>query len=90
MLDHLFYICDSEDGMLRFLPKMLTGQMSPPSAITMRRHCRFPVMAGNCAWLGLSVSYGSVQHHGGTITVSKAPEQGTIFTVSLPFDRGQH
>ncbi len=40
--------------------------------------------------LGLSVSYGIVQHHGGTITVSTAPEQGTTFTVSLPFDRRQH
>jgi two-component system response regulator HydG len=26
MLDHLIYICDDEDGMLRYLRKMLTGQ----------------------------------------------------------------
>lgn len=34
--------------------------------------------------LGLSVSYGIVQDHGGTIDVASAPGQGTTMTVRLP------
>jgi len=34
--------------------------------------------------LGLSVSYGIVERHGGTIVVESAPGSGTTFTLSLP------
>ena len=34
--------------------------------------------------LGLSVSYGIVEDHGGTIAVESLPGQGTTFTVTLP------
>jgi signal transduction histidine kinase len=34
--------------------------------------------------LGLSVSYGIIAGHGGTITFSSQPGQGSIFTVTLP------
>jgi two-component system NtrC family sensor kinase len=34
--------------------------------------------------LGLSVSYGIVESHGGAIEVSSAPSQGTEFTIRLP------
>jgi two-component system NtrC family sensor kinase len=34
--------------------------------------------------LGLAVSYGIIQQHGGRIDVSSTPEQGTTFTVLLP------
>jgi hypothetical protein len=34
--------------------------------------------------LGLSVSYGIVQEHGGAIFVESAPGQGTTFQVTLP------
>jgi two-component system NtrC family sensor kinase len=34
--------------------------------------------------LGLSVTYGIVQEHGGKIAVESTPSQGTIFTLELP------
>jgi two-component system NtrC family sensor kinase len=39
---------------------------------------------GEGTGLGLSVSYGIVQAHNGTITVDSTPEVGTTFTISLP------
>jgi signal transduction histidine kinase len=37
--------------------------------------------------LGLAVSYGIIQRHGGRIEVVGSPGQGTTFTISLPLDR---
>jgi len=39
---------------------------------------------GRGTGLGLSVSQGIVQEHGGTISVTSQPGQGTRFTISLP------
>ena len=40
--------------------------------------------AGEGTGLGLSVSYGIVHAHGGTISVESAPELGTTFRITLP------
>jgi two-component system NtrC family sensor kinase len=40
--------------------------------------------AGSGTGLGLSVSYGIVQAHGGAITVESAPGLGTTFRITLP------
>lgn len=40
--------------------------------------------------LGLSVSYGIIQEHMGSISVKSAPEKGTIFKIKLPILRGNY
>jgi signal transduction histidine kinase len=40
--------------------------------------------AGQGTGLGLSVSYGIIQRHGGTLTVASAPGGGATFTITLP------
>ncbi len=39
---------------------------------------------GRGTGLGLSVTYGIVRKHSGSIDVDSAPERGTVFTISLP------
>ena len=42
---------------------------------------------GNGTGLGLSVSYGLIQEHGGRIEVSSQPGKGTEFQIYLPVNR---
>ena len=47
----------------------------------------FYTTKANGTGLGLSVSYGIIQQHGGHIEVTGGPDQGTTFTVALPISR---
>lgn len=42
---------------------------------------------GKGTGLGLSVSYGIIKDHGGEITVTSAPGEGSVFTVVLPVQK---
>lgn len=42
--------------------------------------------AGN--GLGLSITHGIIEQHGGTIDVTSTPNKGTAFIVTLPIDKG--
>lgn len=44
---------------------------------------------GQGTGLGLSVSYGIIQRHGGKLEVDSAPDQGTEFRIMLPVDLPQ-
>ena len=43
---------------------------------------------GHGTGLGLTVSYGIVERHGGTITIRNRDEGGAVFTVQLPVREG--
>ena len=40
--------------------------------------------SGEGTGLGLSVSYGIIKEHNGTITVNSEPGEGSLFTIVLP------
>jgi two-component system NtrC family sensor kinase len=44
---------------------------------------------GKGVGLGLSVAYGIIQEHGGTVQIRSAPGEGTEFTVELPLEHKQ-
>jgi signal transduction histidine kinase len=45
--------------------------------------------AGDGTGLGLSVSYGIIEAHGGIITVDSAPGRGASFRIVLPVPHSQ-
>lgn len=63
-----------------------TGEGIPEEDIIRIFDPFFSTKAGGVG-LGLTVCYGIVVSHGGTIEVESKPKEGSIFTVSLPFSK---
>ncbi len=64
-----------------------TGPGIPPEIISKVFEPFFTTKApGEGTGLGLSVAYGIIQQHGGTMSVSNAPSGGAVFTVALPLE----
>ncbi len=58
------------------IPPQIVGQIFDPFFTTKKEN--------RGTGLGLTVSHGIVQHHGGKMTVKSQPGQGTEFTICLP------
>jgi signal transduction histidine kinase len=65
-----------------------TGQGIPPEHLARIYDPFFTTKGeGRGTGLGLSVTYGIVQEHGGVLSCDSAPGQGTTFTLTLPLAR---
>ena len=45
---------------------------------------------GQGTGLGLAVTHGIIEAHGGSITVDSTPGEGATFTITLPLDDTEH
>jgi two-component system NtrC family sensor kinase len=68
-----------------------TGQGIPPEILERIFDPFFTTKeVGRGTGLGLAVCYGIVTEHGGRITVESAGGRGSVFTIRLPAERGEH
>ena len=81
---HLSLITQRKQGMVQIVVSD-TGHGMPP-AVSQRVFEPFFTTKppGEGTGLGLSVSYGIIQTHGGVISVDSTPDVGTTFTILLP------
>jgi PAS domain S-box-containing protein len=81
---HLSVITQSRDGAVSIIVSDTGHGM--PAAVSQRVFEPFFTTKppGEGTGLGLSVSYGIIQAHGGTISVESTPDVGTTFVISLP------
>jgi two-component system, NtrC family, sensor histidine kinase HydH len=75
----------SDEGWLRISVGDTGPGISPDEAAKIFEP--FYTTKANGTGLGLAVSYGIIQRHGGRIEVVGAPDRGTTFTIALPLDR---
>jgi two-component system, NtrC family, sensor kinase len=84
MVRHLSVITRSRNGEVRIVVSD-TGHGMPPSVSQRVFEPFFTTKPpGEGTGLGLSVSYGIIQAHEGTVAVESTPDVGTTFTISLP------
>jgi C4-dicarboxylate-specific signal transduction histidine kinase len=81
---HLSVITRSKDGMVTIVVSDTGHGMTASVSQRVFEPFFTTKPPGEGTGLGLSVSYGIVQAHGGTIAVESTPEVGTTFTISLP------
>jgi signal transduction histidine kinase len=81
---HLSLITQSRNGSVSLIVSD-TGHGMPPAVSERVFEPFFTTKPpGEGTGLGLSVSYGIIQAHRGTIAVESTPDIGTTFTISLP------
>ena len=74
-----------EPGLYMKLTVRDTGNGIPPEIIDKIFDPFFTTKGpGEGTGLGLSVAYGIIQQHGGSISVANSPSGGAVFTVILP------
>ena len=73
------------DGRTMTIAVADTGVGMSPEIVARIFEPFFTTKGSQRSGLGLSASYGVVQRHGGTLSVTSAPGQGAVFTVVLPF-----
>lgn len=81
---HLSLLTQRKQGMVQLVVSD-TGHGMPPSVSQRVFEPFFTTKPpGEGTGLGLSVSYGIIRAHGGTISVESTPDHGTTFTIALP------
>jgi signal transduction histidine kinase len=80
---------NSGDGMVRLVVTD-NGEGIPPENLAKIFHPFFTTKPeGKGVGLGLAVTYGIIEAHGGDVEVASKVGEGTTFTVSLPFEPPQ-
>jgi len=81
---HLSLITQTRNGSVLIVVSD-TGHGMPPSVSQRVFEPFFTTKPpGEGTGLGLSVSYGIIQAHDGTVAVESTPDVGTTFTITLP------
>jgi signal transduction histidine kinase/DNA-binding response OmpR family regulator len=75
----------ADDGWLKIIVRDTGAGIGPDEAAKIFEP--FYTTKATGTGLGLAVSYGIIQRHGGRIDVVGAPGRGTTFTIALPVDR---
>ena len=84
---HLSLMTHSKHGMVQIVVSDTGHGMQPSVSQRVFEPFFTTKPPGEGTGLGLSVSYGIIKAHGGTISVESTPDSGTTFTIALPLLR---
>jgi PAS domain S-box-containing protein len=86
---HLSLVTQRKQGMVQLIVSDTGHGMQPSVSQRVFEPFFTTKPPGEGTGLGLSVSYGIIQAHGGNISVESAPDVGSTFTILLPLFTGQ-
>ena len=81
---HLSIVTHRKNGMVQIVVSDTGHGMQPSVSQRVFEPFFTTKPPGEGTGLGLSVSYGIIQTHGGTISVESTPDVGSTFTILLP------